>query len=168
MKPENEAPKPSTRGSRLRGVLRLVLVIALVLVLVTFVFPFIFEPRIDVPTKLEFASPSAVQFQISNQNLTPLTDIDYTCEISKLVLADGSAPRDATVVIRGNVRKISGRRAILGRCQTAYVLAATVKTVEYTLTMKYKTYPWPRLRTSTYQIAANVNGKGEVTGWKLE
>jgi hypothetical protein len=135
---------------------------------VIFVFPIIFKPRIDVSTGLQNASASSLEFRISNQNLTPLTDITYTCEVSKLTLANGSEDEKAKAIIRGSIRKIQGRHAVLGRCETGDIVTAPIKVAEYKVTMTYKTYPWQQQRTGVYRIGAQVNTNGEVTGWKLE
>ena len=50
----------------------------------------------------------------------------------------------------------------------AYIQNAPLKAAEYQLTLKYRAYPWPRLRTAVYRIAAKVNGEGQVTGWKSD
>jgi hypothetical protein len=42
-----------------------------------------------------------------------------------------------------------------------------VKAAEYTLTLTYRAYPWPQLRTGVYRFAAQIDGTGHVTGWKL-
>lgn len=154
-------------GSRFRGLYRLLLIMAVFFVAVVFLFPVILEPGIDVPTDLQFASPSSLVVQISNQNLTPLMDLEYSCEVSKLTLANGSAVTDAKVLIRGTIRKLAGRRAISARCQTAYLVTAPLKTAEYTLTITYRAYPWHRERTSVYRIAARINGSNQVTAWKV-
>jgi hypothetical protein len=105
--------------------------------------------------------------QISNQNVTPLTDVEYSCEVSKLTLANGSAVTDAKVLVRGAIPKIQGRQAIRARCETAYIVNAPLKAAEYKLTLTYRTYPRPQHRTSVYRVAAQMNGNGQVTGWKL-
>ena len=65
-------------------------------------------PRSEIPFP-QFGSPSSMAVQISNRNVTPLTDVEYSCEVSKLTLATGSAVRDAKVLIRGASRKIPAR-----------------------------------------------------------
>ncbi len=165
---QSSAPQKTSARPGLRVLLRVFLTLAVVALIVVFLFPVLFEPHIDVPAHLQFASPSGMMFQISNQNLTPLTNLEYTCEVSKVILANGSALADANVLSRGNVRKIAGRRAVAGRCQTGTIVTAPVKTVEYKLTLTYRAYPWPQLRRHVSQISADINAKGEVTGWKLE
>jgi hypothetical protein len=140
---------------------------AVVFVTVVFIFPIIFRPGVEPPTDLEFGTPFSMAVQISNQNVTPLTDVEYSCEVSKLTLANGSAVSDAKVLVRGAIRKIQGRQAIRARCETAYLVNAPLQAMEYKLTLTYRTYPWPQHRTSVYRIAAQMNGNGQVTGWKL-
>jgi len=140
---------------------------AVVFVSVVFIFPIIFEPGVEPPAELQFGSPFSMAVQISNQNMTPLTDVEYSCEVSKLTLANGSAVTDAKVLIRGAIRRIRGRQAITARCETAYIVNAPLKAAEYKLTLTYRTYPWPQHRTRVYRIAAQINGNGQVTGWKL-
>ena len=168
IKPEFQAPKVPAPRSRFRGPYRLLVVLAVVFVTVVFLFPIIFEPRIEPPAEVQFGSPFSMAVQISNQNVTPLTDVEYSCEVSNLTLANGSAVRDAKILIRGAIREIHGRHAIAARCESAYVVNAPLKAAEYKLTLTYKTYPWPQHRTSVYRIAAQMNAKGEVTGWKLD
>ena len=97
MNPESASPLPA--WSRFRGILRLLIIAAVLAVVVLFIFPIIFEPRIDLPTGLHYGSPSSLEFRISNRNLTPLTDIAYTCEVSKLTLADASQDTKAKAII---------------------------------------------------------------------
>jgi hypothetical protein len=140
---------------------------ALLFVIVVFVFPIVFKPGVEPPTDLQFGTPFSMAVQISNQNVTPLTDVEYSCEISKLTLANGSPVTDAKVLVRGAIRKIPGRQAIRASCETAYIVNAPLKAAEYKLTLTYRPYPWPRQRTSVYRITAQINGNGQVTAWKL-
>lgn len=119
------------------------------------------------PTDLQFGNPSAAVIQVSNQNLTPLTDLTYSCELSKMTLANGSEITNATVLVRGSIRRMGGRKAIEVRCQAAYMVAAPLKAAEYKLTISYRMYPWPQRRESVYRIAAEINASGLITGWKL-
>ncbi len=157
------APRPA---SRLRARLSLALTVAIVFLIVVFLFPVIFELRIDVPSQVQFGSPSSVMFEIANQNLTPLTNVEYTCEISTLITANGPAANAPSVLSRGRFPRIASRQGVRGQCQTGYLVSAPVKTVEYRLTVTYRASPWPQLRTRVARISAQVNGKGEVTGWK--
>jgi hypothetical protein len=167
-KTASETPEVRAPKSRFRGPLRLLLIAAVLFIAVVFVFPLVFRPRVDVSANVQFGSPSSVTFQISNQNMTPMTDVEYTCEVSKLTRANGSAASDVKVVTRGAIRKIEGRSGVIGRCQTAYIVTGPVKTVEYQLTLHYRAYPWRKQRTGVYPIAARINGSGDVIGWKVE
>ena len=140
---------------------------AVLFVTVVFILPIVFKPGVEPPTQLQFGSPFSMAVRISNQNVTPLTDVEYSCEISKLTLATGAEVTDAKVLIRGILRKIQGRQAITARCETAYIVNAPIKAAEYKLTLTYRMYPWPQHRTSVYSIAAQMDGNGRVTGWKL-
>ena len=162
-----QPPKDPASRSRFRGPYRALLILAMVFVTVVFIFPIVFDPRIEVPAEVQFGSPFSMAVQISNQNVTPLTNVEYGCEISKLTLANGSAVSDAKVLTRGAIRKIQGRHAIAARCESAYIVNAPLKTAEYKLTLSYRAYPWPRQRTTVYRIAAQINGRGDVTGWRL-
>lgn len=148
--------------------MRLAVTLGVVAAIVVFLFPIVFEIRVDVPSKVQFASASSMMFQISNQNPTPVTDVAYNCEVSRFTLTNGTAVTDANVLNRGNVRRIAGRRAIAGRCQTGYLITMPLQTAEYKLTITYRAYPWPQQRTRVWRIAAEFNGKHEVTGWKTE
>jgi hypothetical protein len=129
-------------------------------------FPVLFRPGVEAPADVEFGGPFSVGVQISNQNVTPLTDVVYTCEVSNLTLADGSTIGNAKVLTRGSIREIRGRQAVPARCEMAYIQNAPLKAAEYQLTLKYRAYPWRQLRTAVYRIAAKLNGEGQVTGWK--
>lgn len=158
---------PVVTASRFRRFLPLLLSMVVVAVVVFGVFPLLFPPRIDVAGSVQFASPSSMVVQISNQNLTPLDDIQYTCEVLKITLANGSPVSNARVVTRGVIRKLSARRAVAVRCESAYILGSAIKSAEYQLTIKYRTTPVPHQGANVYRIDAIVNSKGEVTGWKL-
>jgi hypothetical protein len=168
MKSSDPIPPPTARHSRFRGPFRLLLVLAVLAVTLIFIFPLIFGPRVDVPTDLEFGNPASVQVQISNPNLTPLTDIEYTCELSKLTLKNGSEVPNEKVLVQGSIRKIDGRSAAAARCQAAYLVTSPLQAAEYKMTLTYHSYPWHRPRTNVYPIVAKLNPKGEIIGWKLQ
>jgi len=165
--PESVSSKPPAPRYRFRRRVRLVLMLVLFVVAAGLLFPIISEPRIDVSTSVEFGNPSSVAFQISNESFIPVTDVEYSCEVSHLMLANGTVVNDASVVIRGIIRRIQGRRAMIEHCRTGYIIADPVRTVEYQLTLSYRTYPWPHPRTTSYRITARVDAKGQVTGWTL-
>ena len=167
IKLESGSPGLPASRSRFRGLYRVLLIVAALFAIVVFIFPVIFNPGVEVPSEVQFGSPSAVTVQISNQNMTPLTDVQYSCEVSKLTLANGSAVPDAKALVRGAIRKIRGRQAIPARCETAYLVTAPLQSAEYQLTLTYRIYPWPQHRTNVYRIAAQIDGNGQVRGWKI-
>src|SRR5690242_5068248 len=160
-------PAAPRAGSRLRARLSLGISLAVAFLIVVFLFPLIFELRIDVPSQVQFGSPSSVMFEIATQNLTPLTNVEYTCEISTLITSAAPPLSAAPVLSRGRFPKIASRQGVRGQCQTGYLVTAPVKTVEYRLTVTYRASPWPQLRTRIARISAQIDGKGEVTGWKV-
>ncbi len=141
---------------------------AVLFVTVVLILPIVTKPRVEPPTQLYLGSPFQMEVRIANQNLTPLTDVEYSCEVSKLTRANGTPVDDAQVLVRGTIRRIQGRQAIPAKCETAYVLNAPVKEAEYNLTLTYRMYPWPQHRTSVYHIAAEFEPNGRVTGWRLD
>ena len=160
----SRSPAP---GFRWRGLWPLVAGIAVFFGTLVFLFPILFKPGVEPPTDLRFLSPSTLTVHISNLNVTPLEDVKYSCEVSQLKLANGSSPRDANALTQGAIRKIPGRRGVAARCQTGYLVDAPLQALEYKMTVTYRAYPWPRIRTSVYRITAQINAKGEVTGWKI-
>jgi hypothetical protein len=154
-------------GSRFRGAYRLVLALAALALAVVFIFPLIFRPGIEAPADVQYGSP-AVQVQISNQNFMPLKDVEFSCEVSRLDLAQGSQVSNPQALVRGSMKNLEGRRAITAPCETAYVVTSPVKAVEYKLTITYRMYPWPYRRTNVSHIAARIDGSGQVTGWKVD
>jgi hypothetical protein len=158
---------PAVAESRFHRFLPLLLSVAVVAAVVFLVLPLVFPPRVDVAGSVQFASPSSMVVQIANQNLTPLDDIQYTCEVLNITLASGSPVNNARVVTRGVIRKLPARRAVAVRCESAYIIGSPIKSAEYQLTIKYRTTPVPHEAASRYRIDAIVNNKGEVTGWKL-
>ena len=166
MKPDSKSPDAPATRSRLHGRYRLLLGVAALFVAGVLILPIISRPAVEPPADVQFGSPSSVAVQISNQNVTPLTDVAYTCEISNLTLADGSIVGNVKVVTRGSIRKIRGRQGVPASCEMAYIANAPLKAAEYQLTLKYRAYPWPQLRTAVYRIAAKLDGQGQVTGWK--
>lgn len=168
VKSESTPPAPAAPKLRVRVAFRILIAIAGLGAAVFFIFPAAFNPRVDVPTKLPFASPSSVMVQISNLNLTPLLHLEYSCDVSQVTLANGSQPADAKVLMRGSILKLGGRHAMAARCETAYLVTDPVKKIEYKLTVRYQAYPWPKQRTDVYRISAQIDGRGQVTGWKLD
>jgi hypothetical protein len=161
------AKTPRAR-SRFYGAYRLLLALAVLAPAVLFIFPLIFSPGVETPADVPFGSPSALQVQISNQNLMPLKDVEFSCEVSRLDLAQGSTVSNAQALVRGSLKNLEGRRAITVPCETAYLVTSPVKAIEYKLTITYRMYPWPYGRTKVSHIAARINGNGQVTGWKVD
>jgi hypothetical protein len=167
-KSDPQSSSPTAQRSRFRGPYRVLVSLAVLFVGLILIFPLVFRPRVDAPTDLPFGSASSVSVQISNQNVTPLDDVEYSCELSKLTLANGSATNNEKVLTRGVIRKIPGRRAVTVRCESAHILTVELKAAEYTLTLRYRPYPWPKPHSSTYRIAAQINSNGQVTGWRSD
>ena len=142
--------------------------IAVLVLVLIFVCPLVFRPGVEPPPDLRFLSPYSMAFALSNQNVTPVRNLEYTCEVSRLVLAGGAVLGNAKVVTRGAMRNLPGRRAIPVRCQTAYLVRGHLQALEYQLTLKYRAYPWPQDRTSLYRIAAQIDAQGQVTAWKVQ
>lgn len=163
-----EPEKTLIPRSRWRGLYRLLFIVAVLVIAMVFVFPIIFKPVVEAPSKVQFGSPSSVEISISNHNVTPVTDVEYSCEVSKLTLSNGTEVKNANVLIRGIVRKISGRHATAARCETAYIVTDGVNKAEYKLMLTYRMYPWRQRRISTYLITAQINGQGRVIGWKVD
>jgi hypothetical protein len=161
------AKTPRAR-SRFYGAYRLLLALAVLALAVLFIFPLIFSPGVEAPAEVQFGSPSRLQVQISNQNLMPLKDVEFSCELSRLDLAQGSPPSNAQALVRGSLKNLEGRRAITVPCETAYLVTSSLKAVEYKLTITYRMYPWPYRRTKLSYIAGQINGNGQVTGWKVD
>jgi len=166
-KPESVSPNPPAPRSRLRGPIRLLIVMAVLFVTTVCVFPLIFEPSVEPPGNLVFASPFSLAVRISNHNVTPLRDVEYNCVASKLTLASGSDATGARILTRSFIREIPSRRALTAHCEAGYIVNAPLKAAEYKLTLAYRAYPWPQLHNKVYVIAAQMNAKGEVTAWKV-
>ena len=156
------------RAFSVSTVIRLVVTLAVVAGVVIFVFPLVFELEVDVPEKVQFASASAVMFQITNQDLTAVTNVEYRCEVARFVLTNGSAVKDANVLSTGRFPRIGSRSAVRGRCQTGYLIAQPLQTAEFELTITYRANPWRRMRSHVWHIAAQFDSKHEVTGWKAK
>ena len=119
IKQDSASPQLPAPKSRFRGPFRLLVSAAVLFVTVVFIFPVVFEPSVEPPAPSPFASPFSIVVRISNQDVTPLMDVEYSCEVSKLALANGSIAGDAKVLVRGAIRKMPGRQAIAARCETA-------------------------------------------------
>jgi hypothetical protein len=140
---------------------------AVLFVTVVFIFPLVFTPRVEPVPPGQFGSPFSMQIRISNLNVTPLTDVEYNCAISKLTLGNGNQVTDAKMLIKGTLRRFTGRHAIAAPCETAYIVNGPIRAAEYTLTLTYRSYPWPQHRTGVYRFTAQIDPNGRVTGWKL-
>ena len=135
--------------------------------LVVFVFPLVLMPGVDPPSEFRAGSLSMVVPLVNHNPFTPLTEVEYSCEIWKVTLANGDDLTDANVLVRGTLSRFEGRRPLNVRCETAYTVNAPIRAAEYRLTLSYRVYPWPQYRTAVYRIAAQVDGEGRVTGWEL-
>jgi hypothetical protein len=165
VKTESVSTNAPIARSGLRGPYRILIIMAVLFVTVVLIFPLVFRPRVEPPGELQFGSAFSVVVPIANHNMTPLSDVEYSCEISKLTLADGSAVTDARVLTRGAIPKIPGRKAVAAHCGIAYIVTHPLKAAEYKLTLTYRAYPWRRIRTSVYYIDARIGSNGQVTGW---
>lgn len=159
-------PAPEPLPAR-RGPLRLLLVMVVLALTVVVIFPAVFTPKVEPPTEVMVGGPFATKVQVSNQNVTPLKDVEYSCEGTKLTMSNGIELADAKMLVRGMIRKIPGRTAVMANCESSYVVNAPLRAVEYKLTLMYKAFPWPQLRTAVFRIAAQVDGKGQVTKWNV-
>lgn len=109
---KTNAAEPETPAPRLPAAYRVLIVIVTLAVVVVFVFPVVFDPGVVAPAELDFGNPSSVAIQIGNQNVTPLLDVEYACDLASLTLANGSAVTNARELVRGSLKKIPARRAI--------------------------------------------------------
>ncbi len=155
------------RSRRLRAIWPLLAGIAIFFVVLIFVFPLVFSPGVQPPGNMQFTSPFAVTIEISNLNATPITDARYSCTASEVKLKTGDVAPQPAVLTQGTIRKLPGRHAAAVRCETGYLLDAPLQALEYTLTLTYRANPWPQPRTKVYRIRAEIDAKGEVTGWKV-
>ena len=163
--PAPATPLNRTSGRSRRGVYRALMMLAAFFVALTVIFPLAFGPGVDLPYPILPGNPTALTVQISNQNLTPLTNIEYTCALDQLDLTSGVHVSDATMVIRGHIMKLDGRKAINAECQTVYPVNAPIKDAAYKLTLNYRVYPWSKDYTKEYRLAAVVDAEGHVTKW---
>jgi hypothetical protein len=129
------------------------------------VFPLLFGPSVDKPVFRFPDNPFWLEVRISNENLTPLTNVEYDCTATDVELANGTKLPDVAVVNQGHIRRIQGRKAITARCETSYIINAPVKRAEFKLTLKYRSYPWPNQHSEEYRFVATLDDKGHVTGW---
>lgn len=134
-------------------------------VVVLLIFPVVFGPSIDLPYPLLTGNPMTLTVKISNENLTPFTNFEYTCELEQLELASGVRVTDATVVNKGHIVKFDGRKAINARCETAYLVNAPIKNADYKLMLNYRVYPWTKDYTKVFRLAAVVDARGQVSRW---
>jgi hypothetical protein len=167
IKPQSVSPTLPALRSRFGGAYRLLLSVGILFGTLVFIFPLVFKPGVEPLTENQFGSPFSLAIQISNQNLTPLTDVQYSCEVSKLTAANGSAIGDAKILLHGAARKIGGNHSITAHCETAHIMAAPANAIEYKLTLTYRMYPWPQYRTIVHRIATQIDINGQVVGWKL-
>ncbi len=140
-------------------------VLAALAVTVLVIFPLLFGPGVEDPSTRFPDNPFSLEVKISNENLTPLTNLEYYCEPVQIELANGVKIPDVKVVNQGRITRFRGRKAITVRCETAYIIDAPIKNAEFKLALKYRTYPWPSDRTSEYRFAAVVDASGHVTKW---
>jgi len=148
-----------------RGIYRALALLASMAVVFLVIFPLAFSPGIELPSGEFPDNPFSLRVRITNQNLTPYKDVDYTCESTNLELATGRVLNDARIVHHGSIKNFSGRRAITVRCETAYIVTDPLKAAEFKLVVKYRPYPWPVNRVSEYRIAAVIDSSGRITKW---
>jgi hypothetical protein len=164
-------PKPRPirrRRSSLYGAYRLLLTVAVFMAAVGLVFPLVFKPSVEPPDNLTTGNPLSIHVLVANQNMTPITDVEYTCEVSKLTQPDGTAIAGANTLVRSTILKIPGREALREPCETTYVAGGPIQAAEYKVTISYRMYPWPTNRTAVYYVVAHVAGSGRVTGWTVK
>ena len=145
----------------------MLLTLGVLFVTVVLIFPLVFEPVVQLRAESPSGNPFSIQLLVANQNMTPVTDVEYTCEVSTLTKPGGAEVTGAGVLIRGTIRTIPGRRAIAEPCETAFV-EGPVQTAEFKVTISYRMYPLPKHRTSVHYVAAQVDRNGRVTGWRVK
>jgi hypothetical protein len=139
------------------------LILLLAAVLAT--FPLIFGPRVEILPSPYPGNPFSLSLSIADQNLTPFTDLDYSCSTEHVEPASGSLEHDPKAVREGLRKRLPGREAMVALCDTAYFITTPLKSAEYKLMVRYRAFPWPQLRTREYYFRATVDSTGHVTGW---
>lgn len=158
-------PRPSLRGQAPYKVLLLVIA---VLVAALLSFPWIFGPRVEIQPSPYPGNPFSLSLSIANQNLTPFTDLEYTCTSENIEPAGEPLAHDPQAVHRGRRLRLPARTAMAAICDTAYFITAPLKSARYRLTLHYRAFPWRQIRTSEHYFRAQLDGNGHVTGWAPE
>ena len=156
---------PRRGRSRLRAAYRLLLFIAVFMVAVVLVFPLVVRPAVQPPTRSPFGNPISVL--VANQNMMPITDVEYSCEVSHLTQANGAALTGQNVLIRGTIRRIPGRQAITELCEIGSDAEARIQAAEFKITVSYRMYPWPARHTSVYYLGSQMDQNGRPAEWKV-
>ena len=144
---------------------RVLAAIAVFLAAVLLVFPTVLGPSVTDPAPSFPDNPFSTTVRIANQNFTPLTNLEFSCELEGLTLASGAPIPDAKILNTVRVRRLPSRRAVTTRCETAFVIDAPVKAAEFKLTVQYRASPWPQVRTKAYLFDAVLDAQGRVTKW---
>jgi hypothetical protein len=151
--------------SRLKRWQRPLIVLATVAITVLIVFPLTFGLNVEAPTERFPGNPFVLEVRISNENVTPFTNVEFSCQAADIALASGAQVNDAKVLNQAKIRRFPARRAVRERCETAYLIDAPLKSLEFQVVLKYRVYPWPVDRTVEHRFAAKIDSSGHVTGW---
>jgi hypothetical protein len=151
--------------SRGRSPYPMLLVLIALLAGTLLILPRVYGPRVDILPSPYPGNPFSLSLSIANQNLTPFTDVQYSCGGEHIEPAGEPLAHDPRVVNQGRRLRLAGRTAMVARCDTAFMIAAPLKSAEYKLTIRYRAFPWPQTFTRQRDFAAQLDGSGQVTGW---
>ena len=85
-------------------------------------FPLIFGPRVEILPSPYPGNPFSLSLGIANQNVTPFSDIAYSCAAEHVEPASGSLAHDPKAVREGLRKRLAGRAEMVARCDTAYFI----------------------------------------------
>ena len=181
-KPTQETTKPqktaavhtSTSQPQARWKLRLtrtakILIFVLTLALGVIGTPLIFGLSVQDPLPVFAGEPFSIPFEITNQNVLPYSDIDYSCDIDEAVLVRGQHLRRIRATPADSFRPVLyGFHSMTARCENQYIFPPDEKFVraDISLTIGYRPMLWPIRRTMAKTYTAIINPRsGHIERW---
>jgi hypothetical protein len=108
--------------------------------------PLIFGLSVHIANPVFAGQPLSIPFKITNENIVPFEDIDYSCDVDELDIMNG--PRmEKLEATPANAHRdtLAGRDTMTARCENAYQLdpGAKFKSAQISLRLTYRPWVWP-------------------------
>ncbi len=126
------------------------------------------RPTVQSPLLLFPGNPLSIPFEIKNENILPLVDVQYGCELLTARIKDRpniTIDRDITEKMEP-ARTVWGRQSMTARCDKGIAIQGLpIERAEYRLILSYFALPLPIRMHASYDFSAIADDAGNVVRW---